>query len=153
MDFVTCLPLSRGFTTIMVVVDWLSKYAHFASLPARFDALRVVRLFIDTLVKNHGFPKILVSDRDPIFLIDVWKAMLTLSGTKLHFLTAIIRNLMARRRSEIGVWSNTCGLLQQIDCHNGLILSWAELVLNFFHHSAWARRRFTPSMGTTLLPR
>lgn len=38
MDFLTGLPPSRGFTTIMVVVDRLSKYAHFAPLPTRFDA-------------------------------------------------------------------------------------------------------------------
>lgn len=40
MDFVTGLPQSRGYTVIMVVVDRLSKYAHFAPLPTQFDALR-----------------------------------------------------------------------------------------------------------------
>ena len=88
MDFVVGLPSSRGYTTIMVAVDRLSKYAHFATLPTRFDALRVARLFIDTVVKHHGFPKTLVSDRDPILLSDVWKDMLRLSGTTLHFSTA-----------------------------------------------------------------
>ncbi|XP_042023141.1 uncharacterized protein LOC121770483 [Salvia splendens] len=53
---------------IMVTVDRLSKYAHFAPLPARFYAISVSRLFIDTVVKHHGFPKTLVSDRDPIIL-------------------------------------------------------------------------------------
>ena len=84
----------------MVVVDRLSKYAHFAPLPARFDALRVARLFIDTVVKHPGFPKSLVSDRDPIFLSDVWDAMLTLSGTKLHFSTAY--HPQSGRKFEIG---------------------------------------------------
>ena len=45
MDFVTSLPQSRGFTTIMVVVDRLTKYAHFAPLPPHFNALRVANLF------------------------------------------------------------------------------------------------------------
>lgn len=88
MDFVVGLPPSRGYTTTMVAVDRLSKYVHFAPLPARFDAMRVARLFIDTMVKHHGFPKTLVSDRDPIFLSDVWRDMLFLSGTKLQFSTA-----------------------------------------------------------------
>ena len=88
MDFVVGLPLSKGYTTIMVAVDHLSKYAHFAPLPARFDAMRVARLFIETVVKHHGFPKTLVSDRDPVFLSEAWENMLTLSGTKLHFSTA-----------------------------------------------------------------
>ena len=61
MDFVTSLPQSRGFTTIMVVVDRLTKYAHFAPLRPHFNALRVANLFIETVVKHHGFPKTLVS--------------------------------------------------------------------------------------------
>ncbi|XP_042018422.1 uncharacterized protein LOC121766112 [Salvia splendens] len=67
MDFITGLPPSRGYTTIMVVVDRLSKYAHFAPLPTKFDALRVAHLFINTVVRHHGFPKTLVSDRDSVF--------------------------------------------------------------------------------------
>ncbi|XP_042059642.1 uncharacterized protein LOC121804176 [Salvia splendens] len=45
MDFITGLPQSRGYTAIMVVVDRLSKYAHFAPPPTKFDALRVAQLF------------------------------------------------------------------------------------------------------------
>lgn len=88
MDFIVGLPASRGYTTIMVVVDRLSKYANFTPLSLRFDALRVARLFIDTVVKHHGFPKTLVFDRDPIFLSDIWKDMLRLSGCTMHFSTA-----------------------------------------------------------------
>lgn len=71
MDFITGLPQSRGFTAIMVVVDRLSKYVHFAPLPSRFDAWRVANVFVDTVVKYHGFPKTLVSDRDSVFLNEV----------------------------------------------------------------------------------
>ncbi|KAL1534405.1 hypothetical protein AAHA92_30586 [Salvia divinorum] len=135
MDFIVGLPLSKGYTTIMVAVDRLSKYAHFAPLPARFDAMRVARLFIETVVKHHGFPKSLVSDRDPIFLSDVWKDLLTLSGTKLLFSTAYhpqsdgqtevrnrgleqyLRSFTADRPTK---WAN--------------FLPWAELALNCFHH-------------------
>ena len=88
MDFITGLPQSRGYTTIMVVVDRLSKYAHFAPLPSRFDALRVAQLFVTTIVRHHGFPKKLVSDRDSVFLNDVWEELMRLSGTKLNFSTA-----------------------------------------------------------------
>lgn len=55
MDFITGLPSSRGYTAIMVVVDRLSKYAHFAPLPSKFDALRVAHLFINTVVRHHCF--------------------------------------------------------------------------------------------------
>lgn len=57
MDFITGLPPSRGYNAILVVVDRLSKYAHFAPLPTRFDALRVAHLFINVVVRHHGFPK------------------------------------------------------------------------------------------------
>ena len=85
MDFVVGPPLSKGYITIMVAVDRLSKDAHFAPLPARFDAMRVARLFIETVVKHHRFPKTLVSNRDQVFLSEAWENMLTLSDTKLHF--------------------------------------------------------------------
>lgn len=88
MDFITGLPPSRGYTAIMVVVDRLAKYAHFAALPTRFDALRVAQLFVNTVVRHHGFPKTLVSDRDSVFLNKIWEEIMRLIGTKLNFSTA-----------------------------------------------------------------
>lgn len=88
MDFIIGLPQSRGFTAIMVVVDILSKYAHFTPFPTWFDAWRMANLFIDIVVKHHGFPQTLVSDHDSIFLNEVWENMLRLSGTKLYFTMA-----------------------------------------------------------------
>ena len=80
MDFITGLPQSRGYTVVMVVVDRLSKYTHFATLPTPFDALRVAQLFINTVVRHHGFPKTLVSDRDSVFLNQVWEDLMRLVG-------------------------------------------------------------------------
>nr|GEY55683.1 hypothetical protein [Tanacetum cinerariifolium] len=50
------LPNSRGYTVIMVVIDRLSKYAHFAPLHAQFTAPQVATLFVQTVVKLHGIP-------------------------------------------------------------------------------------------------
>ena len=88
MDFIVGLPPSHGYTAVMVVVDRLSKYAHFGALPTSFDAPRVAKLFVNTVVKLHGFPDKLLSDRDTIFMSDFWKELLTMSGTKLQFTTA-----------------------------------------------------------------
>lgn len=88
----------------MVVVDRLSKYAHFAPLPTNFDAWKVANVFIETVVKYHGFPKTLVSDRDSFFLNEVWENLLHLSGTKLHFTTAY--HPQSNGQTEIGVWNN-----------------------------------------------
>ena len=57
MDFVATLPVSRGMSTILVLVDRLSKYIHLGALPADFTAAKVVELFVEIIVKHHGFPK------------------------------------------------------------------------------------------------
>ncbi|GJZ67422.1 ty3-gypsy retrotransposon protein [Tanacetum coccineum] len=68
MDFITGLPLSKGFIVILVVVDRFSKYAHFGALPTNFNGHKVAELFMEIVVKHHGIPKTIVSDRDPIFV-------------------------------------------------------------------------------------
>ena len=68
MDFITGLPKSKGKSVIMVVVDRLTKYAHFCALSHPFKASAVSTAFMETIQKLHGNPKIIVSDRDPIFM-------------------------------------------------------------------------------------
>ena len=72
MDFITGLPKSEGKSVIMVVVDRLTKYAHFCALSHPFKASIVFTAFMETIQKLHGNPKIIVSDRDPIFTGNFW---------------------------------------------------------------------------------
>lgn len=67
MDFITHLPKIEGKTVILVVVDKLSKFFHLGALPHDFNATTVVDLFIHLVIKFHGIPKTIVSDRDKIF--------------------------------------------------------------------------------------
>ena len=88
LDFITGLPMSQGYTVILVVVDRYSKGAHFGALPAQHIASKVATLFFDMVCKHHGFPRSLVSDRDPIFISSFWREIFRLSGTKLRMSTA-----------------------------------------------------------------
>jgi hypothetical protein len=67
MDFITGLPKSEGKSVIMVIVDLLTKYAHFCALSHPFKSNKVSTAFMETVQKLHGRPKIIVSVRDPIF--------------------------------------------------------------------------------------
>ena len=64
MHFITSLPLSHGSTIILVIVDQLTKYAHFCSLLTHFTTAKIDDLFVDLIIKHHGFPPSIVSDHD-----------------------------------------------------------------------------------------
>ena len=84
IDFITGLPLSRGLTTILVVVDCLTKSTHFRALPSQFSVMTATDLFANMVVKLHSFPSSIVSDRDPIFMSNFLKKLFELSGISLR---------------------------------------------------------------------
>ena len=84
LDFICGLPPYRGNTTILVVVDRFSKGIHLGMLPQSHTALAVARLFLDLVVKIHGLPRSLVSDRDPLFISQLWQELFKSSGTQLR---------------------------------------------------------------------
>ena len=87
MDFVEGLPMSDGADTIMVVVDRFTKFAHFVPLRHPFHAPQVAKAFWDNVVKLHGIPTSIVSDRDKVFTSNLWKQLFAGAGTKLPYST------------------------------------------------------------------
>ena len=67
MGFVESLPKSLKHDVVMVVVDRLTKYVHFIPLSHPYIVVKVTTLFLNHILKLHGLPTSIVSDRDLVF--------------------------------------------------------------------------------------
>jgi transposase InsO family protein len=89
MDFITGLPRSnRGHDSIWVVVDRLTKVAHFIPVKTTHNGRELADLYISRIVSLHGVPKTIVSDRGTQFTSHFWAKLHEALGTKLSFSTA-----------------------------------------------------------------
>ncbi|XP_073277693.1 uncharacterized protein [Primulina huaijiensis] len=90
MDFVTGLPRTIGrYNVIWVIVDRFTKSGQFLPIKKTFTMTQHVELYIREIVRFHGIPVSIVSDRDPRFTSAFWKSLLRALGTKLLFSTAL----------------------------------------------------------------
>jgi hypothetical protein len=83
MDFITGLPRVQGRDCIFVVVDRLTKFAHFFAIPTDYKAIQVAELFFREVFRLHGLPRQIVSDRDGRFISAFWQELFRLAGTEL----------------------------------------------------------------------
>uniref|UniRef100_A0A2N9IIP1 Integrase catalytic domain-containing protein n=1 Tax=Fagus sylvatica TaxID=28930 RepID=A0A2N9IIP1_FAGSY len=89
MDFVSGLPRTRkDHDSIWVIVDRLTKSAHFLAVKTTYSLSRLARLFVDEIVRLHGAPVSILSDRDPRFTSRFWPRLHQAMGTRLSFSTA-----------------------------------------------------------------
>ena len=88
MDFMLGLPRSpRGKDAIWAVFDRLMKIAHFIPMKTTNSALDLVPLYVKEVVRLHGVPKSIASDRNSKFASNFWKSLHSALGTGLDLST------------------------------------------------------------------
>ena len=88
-DFVTGLPPTpRRFDTVWVIVDRLTKSAHFIPVRKTYSLTTLAGLYRDQIIRLHGVPREIVSDRDPRFTSTFWTSLQRELGTETKFSTA-----------------------------------------------------------------
>ncbi|KAD5317323.1 hypothetical protein E3N88_17269 [Mikania micrantha] len=89
MDFITKLPLTaKRHDTIWVIVDRLTKSAHFLPIRETYTSEKLSELFVKEIITRHGVPVSIVSDRDTRFVSRFWKQFHESMGTRLNISTA-----------------------------------------------------------------
>ncbi|GJR39537.1 reverse transcriptase domain-containing protein [Tanacetum coccineum] len=89
MDFITKLPRSSsGHDAIWVIVDRLTKWAHFLAIREDYSMEKLARLYIDEIVARYGVPTLIISDRDGRFTSRFWQTKQKALGTRLDMSTA-----------------------------------------------------------------
>ena len=88
MDFVIGLPLTgRKHASVWVVVDRLTKSAHFLPVRTDYSLDKLAELYIKEIVRLHGIPISIISDQDPRFTSRFWGKLQEALGTRLNFST------------------------------------------------------------------
>ena len=89
MDFVGALQkTAKGFDSIWVIVDQLTKSAYFVPIKTGMSLTRLAEIYIEQIVRLHGIPYSIVSDRDPRFTSKFWESLQAALGTKLRLSSA-----------------------------------------------------------------
>ena len=89
MDFVTGLPRTqKQHDAIWVIVDRLTKSAHFLPINVEDSVEKLDKLYVDKIMRLHGVPVSIVSDQDPRFTSSFWLSLQAALGTRLLFSTS-----------------------------------------------------------------
>ena len=89
MDFVMGLPKTKqGFDNVYFIVDRFSKMAHFVPCKSTYDASDIAHLFFKEVVRIHGLPPIIVSNRDVKFQGHFWRTLFKKLGTNLTYISS-----------------------------------------------------------------
>ena len=88
LDFIFGLPDCRGMSGILILVDRATKRVILRPIPATITADQVAAVLFDGVIRLFGVPTVLLLDRDPRFISEVWAGLMQCLGTKLVHSTA-----------------------------------------------------------------
>jgi hypothetical protein len=148
LDFVEALPRVNKKSVILSVVDRFSKYCHFNPLAHPYTAESVAQAFFTDIVRLHGMPQSMVSDRDPVFTSLFWHELMRLMGTKLHMTSAFHPQSDGQTEAANRV------IVMYLRCFTGdrprqwlRWLPWAEYVYNMAYQSSLRETPFRVVYG------
>jgi transposase InsO family protein len=88
MDFIVDLPKSKSFDSIFVVVDRLTKMAHFVPCNKTITGKETTRLFLENVYKYHGLPNDIIFDRGTQFTSKFWQSLFKILQVKINLSSA-----------------------------------------------------------------
>ena len=126
MDFVTGLPISTdwkgdSYDSILIIVDWLTKMVYYKPVKVTIDALGLAEVIINVVVRHHGLPDSIVTDRGSLFTSKFWSSLCYFLGIK--------------RKLSIAFYSQTDG---QTERKNSTMEAYLRAFVNFEQNN-WAR--------------
>jgi transposase InsO family protein len=111
MDFIMDLPIVRTKNSILVMVDRLTKMAHFTPCSKSITAKETAQLILDGIVRLHGLPEEIVSDRGPQFASKFWHRLFELLGVDIRLSSAFHPEQMDKPNGQTRHSSNTFAAL------------------------------------------
>ena len=143
MDFIEGLPASKGKSIVFVMVNRLSKYAHFIPLAHPYTATSVAQVFFEQVFKLHGLPRSIVCDRDATFTSSFWRELFKMQGTNFNLSSSY--HPQTDRQTE--VVNHTLEMYLRCFCGERPRtwvnwLAWAEYCYNTSKHSVIGKLPF-----------
>jgi transposase InsO family protein len=137
MDFITKLPESNGYDSILVVRDRTSKMVHLLPCHTTITASETAELYINNVTKHHGNPEKILTDRDPLFTSKFWKEYLRQMGIKRVLTTAYHPEANAQvERINHSIQQYLRAYVNYAQTNWREYLTFAEIALNRLHNSA-----------------
>ena len=148
MDFITQLPKSQGKNTVLVVVDSFSKMGHFIPLEEIPSSKSLAVIFINQIVKLHGLPTVIISDRGPQFVSKFWQNLCQILDIDLRLSSAYHPQTDGQtERLNQTLEQNLRCLLATMNSEWVSCLSIAEFAYNNLEHSSTGFSPFFCSTG------